>query len=330
MTNRRLHLATLVLAGFAGLFAMFPSAADAEIIDRIIARVNDKIITLHEVEKATTPYLLRNGMDPAVLENETRREKIHRRVLDELINRQLLIAEARKMNLSVTDAQVDRWLAFTRSKQNMSKEQFQSLIREYGMTYEEYRETVRQNLLKVRFTKVKLGRQVSVSDSEVDEMYRERFGPAGATEKHVKVRHILFQPESDKQAKQADARKQAQKVLTELEEGADFKELAKKHSDGPSADKGGLLGTFSKGELNPAFEEVAFELGEGEHSGVVKSKYGFHIIRVDSITENASADVQKRKRMIRQRLQQKKMQEQLEVYVEKLRDKAFVDTNWDE
>lgn len=313
----------LVVAIVAGLAA--PAVADAEIIDRILARVNDEIITKYEVEQATTPYLLQRGMQPTVLEDPERRREIHREVLQELVDRKLILVEARKIDLSVSEEHIDRWLAMARERQNMSEEQFKGLVEQYGMSYQDYRDTVRQNLLKQRLVKVKLGRQISVSDSEVEERYREQFGPVGDTVKHVAVRHILFQPASDSDEDLAAAREEAQKILESLEGGADFRELAREHSDGPSADKGGFLGTFSRGDLNPTLEEVAFELDEGEHSGLVQSEYGFHIVRVDEVSERAGGDVAERKQMLRQRIQQEKMQDQLERYVDKLRRKAFVD-----
>ena len=324
MTHRITRRGALVAAAAAVLVAL-PLAASAELIDRIVAQVNDRIITKYEVEKETTPYLLRNGMQPTVLQDPERREEIHADVLETMIDRHLILEEARKMDLSVNDQQVDRWLAFTRSKQNMSEQQFRQMIQRYGMSYEAYRETVRQNLLKVRFVRVKLGRKVSIPDSEVEKRYEERYGPIGATEKHRTVRHILFRPDSEKPAARRAAKRRASKVLSKLEEGTEFQKLAKKHSDGPSAEKGGLLGTFSRGELNPAFQDVVIQLGAGEHSGVVETKYGFHILRVDKVTEKESTNVQKRKKKIRQRLREKKMQTQLDSYVESLRDKAFID-----
>lgn len=317
-------MATLLLAGL-----LWPAIGSAEIIDRIVARINDEIITQYELEKATTPFLLQRGMDPSALENPERRREIYGKVLEELINRKLIVDEAEKRNLSISDEQVDQWLAFTRNKQNMSKEQFQQVIQRYGMTYDEYRETVRQNLLKIRLVKVKLGRQVSVSDEEVEEIYRARFGPSGETERHVTIRHILFQPASDEPADAQKAKAEAEKVLAELEGGTSFEALAKEHSDGPSAKKGGFLGTFARGELNPAYEEVAFQLDEGENSGVVKTKFGFHIIRVDDVTEKAGTGSSERKKQIRQQLRQQKMQGQVDSWTEKLRNKAFVDIKVD-
>ncbi|MFB6352069.1 MAG: peptidylprolyl isomerase, partial [Bradymonadaceae bacterium] len=219
----------------------------------------------------------------------------------------------------------DQWMAMTRKHQGMSEQKFRAMIEQYGMSYADYRETIRQNLLKMRFVKTKLGSKVSISDDAILEKYREQYGPVGATEREVKVRQILVQPDGSNVEDLNAARAEAKKLVEKLDNGADFKKLAKKHSDGPSAKKGGLLGTFVRGELNPSFSDVVFNLEEGQHSGVVETKHGFHVLMVDEATERASQNVEKRKKRIRQKLRQKKLQQQLDGYVKKLRKKAFID-----
>ncbi len=302
----------------------------AEIVDQVVARVNDGVVTEYDVKKATTPFLVQRGMNPSVMEDPQRRAEIHKKVLDNLIERKLIQAEAEAMNLTVPDQQVDQWLKMTRQRQQLSEQQFRSLLSRYGMSYDEYRETVRQNLLKIRLVKVKMGNQISVSQSEVDERYRERFGDEGTSSKAVVLRHILFKPEDDTEQARNSARSRAEKVLARLEQGeGSFKELAKEHSDGSSGERGGLLGTFQQGELNPAFEETAFNLEEGEHSGIVETDFGFHLLKVDEVNQVRNGNVKKKKQQIRQRLRQQKLQNQLDSYVKKLRRDAFVEVKSD-
>ncbi|MFW5876969.1 MAG: peptidylprolyl isomerase [Myxococcota bacterium] len=101
----------------------------------------------------------------------------------------------------------------------------------------------------------------------------------------VAARHILIQYEGSTRAKpdvsrtKEEAREEAERILAEAEKpDADFQELAREHSDGPSGPKGGDLGTFRRGQMAPPFEEAAFELEPGELSGVVETDFGFHII----------------------------------------------------
>lgn len=304
------------------------SGASAEILDRIVAKVNSEVVTLHDVRQAAVPYVLQQGMSPAVLQDEQRRPELYKKVLEDLVDRKLLLQEAAKLELEIKDSELDQWLAFTRQQQGMSEEQFQAMIAQYGMRPEGYREMVRQNLLKIRMIKIKVGSQVNVTQDEVDELYRKRFGDAGGTEKFVTVSHILFRPENDSPAAKAAAKKRAAKAKKKLAEGASFDEVAKESSEGPTAEKGGFLGSFRTGELDPEFEKVAFNMKAGQTSGIVETKFGYHIIKVDKVEKRESPDIDERKDQLRGEIQQRKMEGLLDQYIQTLRTRAFVDIRY--
>lgn len=129
------------------------------------------------------------------------------------------------------------------------------------------------------------------------------------TSPEIKASHILFKldPKADK-AKEEDVRKKAEEILKKARAGEDFSELAKKYSEGPSAKNGGDLDYFTRDSMVPEFSKVAFSLKKiGEISDLVRTKYGFHIIKLISIRDFKSAD--------KRRLQnQVKAQKQKEIY----------------
>jgi peptidyl-prolyl cis-trans isomerase SurA len=323
---RAMALAAALGAPLGGAWVVVDArAAEAKIVDRIVARINDEIVTFYDLRQATRPYLIQRGMTPAVLQDKERARAIYRKVLDEKIDNQLLLQEARKLELEVSERDIDRWLAFTRRQQGLSAEQFQKLVTQYGMTFEEYRDFVRDNLLRLRFVQLKVGSKVSVSKSELESAYRERYGSKPARDKFITVSHILIQEETD----DADARKKAlariKKVEQKLAKGADFAELAEKFSEGPSRASEGKLGKFKRGQLDPQFEEVAFELEEGDVSGIVRTKFGYHLIKVHDVSFQTTQQAQERLQKLRVELRQKGAERQLESYLETLRTRAFVD-----
>lgn len=320
-------LACLLTASFVSLAG--PSRADAAVVDRIVARINDEIVTYYELKQAATPFLLQNGMDPSVLDDPAQRQEIYKKVLDDLVDRQLLLQEAKKLDLSVSDEQVDQWLAYTRQQQNLSEEQFRQMISRYGMTYGAYREMIRQNLLKIRLVKVKVGSQVKVSDEEVEQAYRKRFGQGGGKTKQIEVSHILIRPEADTAEAVAKARAKAEEARQKIANGADFATVAQEYSEGPSADQGGFLGTFTQGDLDPDFEKVAFQLDKGEVSQVVRTKFGFHVIKVSGVEYTADDNVEERKAKLRAELQQKAVERQLQAYLQNLRAQSFVQVDFE-
>ncbi|QDG51935.1 hypothetical protein FIV42_14665 [Persicimonas caeni] len=325
--TRILLIAACLSAGGLATVAT-PATADAEIIDRIVARINNDIVTFYELKQAATPFMLQNGIDPSALENPQQREQIYDKVLDDLVERKLLLQEADKLDLSVSDEQVDQWLAYTRQQQQMSEEQFRQMISQYGMSYDAYREMIRQNLLKLRLVKVKVGSQVSVSDEEVDALYKKRFGNSGAQSKYIEVRHILVRPENDSAQALEKARKQAIEAQKAVQNGTDFGEAAKKYSQGPSAEQGGYLGTFSQGDLDPDFEKAAFALDKGELSDVVRTQFGFHVIKVEDVEYREDGAAEERKAQLRAELQQKAVERQLQAYLQNLRARSLVQVRY--
>ena len=305
-----------------------PVLAHAEIIDRIVARVNDDVVTLYDVRQAAIPYVLQQGMNPAVLRQSGERARLYKDVLEDLIDRKLLVQEASKLALEIKDDELDQWLVYTRQQQNLTEEQFSQMIEQYGMRYSAYREMVRQNLLKIRMIKIKVGSQVNVSQSEVDQLYRERFGADGDVEKFVTVSHILFTPENESDAAHAAARNRAVAAKKRLAAGEEFAAVARETSEGPTAPKGGFLGSFRRGELAPEFEKVAFQLPVGEVSGLVRTQFGYHIILVSAVDEREAVDVEDRKNMIYGELQQKAMERLLDQYLQTLRTRSFVDVRY--
>lgn len=324
----RIALAAVCLSAGGAAVTLAAPSADAAVVDRIVARINDQIVTYYELKQAATPFMLQNGMDPAVLEQPEKRQEIYKEVLDELVDRELLLQEAAKLDLSISDDQVDQWLAYTRQQQNLSEEQFRQQISQYGMSYDSYREMIRQNLLKLRIVKLKIGSQVSISDEEVEQAYRERFGDSAGQSKYIEVSHILIRPDSNDSAAVAQARAKAEEALQQVRGGSDFDAVASNYSEGPSSEQGGYLGTFSRGDLDPDFEAVAFELDAGEVSPVVRTKFGFHVIKVSDVEFRADANASERKEQLRAELQNQAVERQLQSYLQRLRAQSFVDVKY--
>lgn len=324
MTRRTQFLAAMLA------FAVWltPGTGEAEIIDRIVARVNNDVLTLHDVRQAAIPFVLQEGMDPAVLDDASRRGQLHRDVLKDLIDRNLLVQEATKLELQISDAELNQYIMFTYQQQGLTEDQFKEQIESYGMRYPAYRDMVRQNLLKIRMIRVKVGSQVNVTEADVDQVFRERYGTDPGAERYVTVSHMLFPPTTNTPEAHAEARERADAAMERLNAGEAFEDVAKTSNDGPTAAKGGFLGTFRRGELDGEFEAVAFAMSAGEVSEVVQTKFGYHIILVSNVEERATDENDQRRAMIFEELQQRAMQTLLDQYLKTLRSRAFVDVRY--
>lgn len=196
--------------------------------------------------------------------------------------------------------------------------------------YEEHPEEFERPLQrKVRFvtlTPQLFTTAVTVSDREIERYYEEnRF--RWETPEQVEASHVLFEigPDDDVE----EVREEAEQVLEQIRAGADFAEMAREHSDDTSAEDGGDLGLFGRGQMVPEFEEAAFAMSEGEVSDLVRSQYGFHIIKVTGRQAPFVRSLEDVTEEIRGTLAQEKaralMEEAVDSAAEKLRAAGNVD-----
>ena len=183
-------------------------------------------------------------------------------VLSDLINEQLIRQAAKQAKVTVTQAEVEAEIDKLREQVGPS---FDSMLAQYGMTVDDLRKNMDLNLLVFKIST----KDITVGDDALMAFFEENKSDYDQPEM-VKASHILV--ESEEKAKE---------IQTKLAEGADFAELARDESSDPmSAAEGGDLGFFARGRMVPEFEKAAFAMSAGQTSGIVKSEYGYHIIRV--------------------------------------------------
>ncbi len=154
-----------------------------------------------------------------------------------------------------------------------------------------------------------------VNDADIEKYYKDH-PDKYSTRERIKASHILV-----------DSEQQADDILKQLRKGGDFEALAKKHSKCPSASRGGDLGWVGEGKMDPAFEKAAFALKKGEVSGIVKSSFGYHIIRLDDRKESSARSLDQAKKSIERILQREKIQKDVEGLKESIRKAAKVSVN---
>ncbi len=198
----------------------------------------------------------------------------------------------------VTDQEIQDFYTYTKERVRISFVRFSSTDFESSVKvddsamaayFEEHKEDYRiPDKIKISYILVDPDRfkdEVSVSNQQVTDYYEENI-EIYKEKKKVKARHILFKLEqnaSEEDEKKVKAR--AQEVLEKARKGEDFATLAKTYSEGPTKEKGGDLGTFTQGQMVKPFEEAAFKMKEGEVSDLVKTSFGYHIIKVEDVKE---------------------------------------------
>jgi len=305
-----------------------PTAQGREVADRVVAIIEDEIVTERELATKVQPFLgqLDDIKDPA--KKEQRKKEIYRQVLDIEIGEKMVSKEIEKNKdkLGVTEQDIDRAVDERMKYNNMTREQLQAALYGQGMTWAEYRKKLKELLERTRLIQYRVQGKVQVKDTDVKRRCEERSRLSAGTSQ-VCVSHILVAvPQGASPADVEKKRVEAGRLQSELQNGADFAAYAFKYSDYKAAPDG-KLGCISRGEMEKPFEDAAFTLKVGQLSPVVRTSFGFHIIKVyDRVAATSgSCDQDSVLTPIRNELYEEEMERQMNAFIGELRSKAFVE-----
>lgn len=299
------------------------SLTHAIIIDRIMAKVNDEIITLSQVQEEGYPLLAKLQTEFSGEELRARQQLVEQQVLERIIDRILQVQQARKRGLTVSAQEVDAALQDIIRQNNLTEEEFKRILAEEDIDYLEYRTHIEEQLLVSRLLNIEVRSKIRVDLKEIEEYYQRHRNQYGG-EMQFRVRHILFLTNGSNGTMEK-ARENAQIVLEKLRNGEDFVTLARLYSQDPSASSGGDLGFLKQGEMLPAFEEALKRLEVGEISEPIQTKYGFHIIRLEEKRGGEQKPLEAVRAEIENLLINQKMQRRYEEWMKELRDAAYIE-----
>lgn len=288
------------------------------------ARVNGVEISEPMLQKTFERTLEERGIDAGKIESRERYEELRLEVLDVLIDQELLWQEAKEREIIAKDEEVEMAIA-TVTRGLPIEEAFAAILKEGGFTEESYREFMRAQISVSRLIETEIAPGISVSDGEVHDYYAENPG-LFTRPVEIRARHIMVKAEVGAGgAARKEAKGKIEGILEEAKGGADFEELARIHSEGHSGPRGGDLGFFSRGKMAGPIEEAAFAMRPGEISGVVETRFGYHIIKVE---ERRGGDIVPEEEVgekIRSNLTRRKIREAVQKRVKELWEKATVE-----
>ena len=267
-----------LLFGFF-LFLCGPISLSEAVVDRVVAVVNQEIITLSEVEKWIDP-LRQEIVTEDRLEKRERTETLYRQVLERLIEEKLIDQEVKKSGVKIPSKEIDAALEEIKRRNAATEEDFQKALAIEGLTLETYKKQIEKGLQRQKVISWSVKVESKPEEKDLREFYQKNVDRYRMNETY-RASHILFIiPKGAIPEEIPEIRKKAQSVLDKIKRGADFGEMALLYSQDASAKNGGDLGYFKKGELFPAFEKEALRLKVGEVSGLLRTEFGFHIIKL--------------------------------------------------
>ena len=248
-----------------------------------------------------------------------------RDILNQIVDYHLMAQESRALKLQVSDAEVAARMAQVR-QQFPSEDAYKQALAAQGLSVDQLQKQAKMSLEVQKLVETEVTPKVSVPDADVNAFYQQNLDKFKQGET-VHAAHILIGvPQQATPAQKQQAKAAAEKILKALRAGGDFAKLAKENSQDPgSAPNGGDLGFFPRGQMDPAFEKVAFSLKPGTISGVVETQFGYHIIKVIERKPPHTTALTEVSARIKDYLTQQQREQKLEEYVKQARAKAKID-----
>ncbi len=286
----------------------------------VLARVNGESVMKVDFDRLIKNMELRaNQPIPA-----ERRDELYRKALDELVTYTVLSQETRARKVNVTDAEVDSSIQQMRA-QFPTEDAFKKALEARGMTLDKLKADTRIDISINKMVEAEVSTQPPPADAEVRDFY-DKNPDKFKQDETVRASHILFRvDENADAAAKKKAMDEAQSVLKQARGGADFAELAKKHSADGSAQQGGDLNFFTKGQMVPAFDQAAFAMKPGEISDIVTTQFGYHIIKVTDRRPASSVPFDQVSGRIKEFLTEQQKQQKADVFIQSLKQKAKIE-----
>ncbi len=295
---------------------ILPVLSKAEIINRVLAEVNDDVITQDDLNKFFLPLKIQLE---AQYEGDNLNERLSQAkedLLKKMIEDKLLLQEAEEIGLAVSDEEVAQRLDYIK-RDFSSEEDFIEKLEKSNMDIEDLKQRYKEQILIDKLINVKVKSKVKVTPKEVTEYYNEHKEDF-KKKPEVEVRQI-FIPKEDEEALEKI------KMIKSLLNGENqFKDVASKFSQGPNADEGGLIGLVSKGALIPEIDGVVFNLDAGEISDIVTTSLGYHIFKVDRKLSSSDSDPMEVRGKVRNIIFKNKAHLAFQEYLDNLRKKSYV------
>lgn len=305
--------------------------ASAEIksadVGKVVVTVNGTKITEGQVDEVLAPRM--QQMASRVPENmqPQYRQQIRKQIINNLIIEELLAEKEKENKIDVNQAELDAMINKLAANQNLTLDEFKSLLKAYGTTFAEYQQNVQKKLMFDKLMNAQFAEKLPApTDEQLKAYYNENIQQFQKPEA-IHAEHILCAPAKDandpnKALEQAKAK--AEDILKKIKAGGSFEELAKQYSDCPSSKQGGDLGVQVKGSLVPDFEKAAYALKPGEISDVVQTQFGYHIIKLVAHFEPNTVKFEEAKDDIKQSINGKEKEKIVMDYIQKIQSAATV------
>jgi len=314
------YLLLLASLGALAIAATPATPAHADMIERVVAVVNDKAVFLSDLRRRAAPFLETIATQVPKPQRKEQIARLYDKLLGQLVEDELIAQSARKMAVSISRLEIDQAIGNVRSQNGMSDEQFWTAVESQGFTKKGYRQDVRKQLLRLKVINQRVRARVHIGEEQIREAYAERLRRTRRHQRfHAAHVFIGLQPEASA-TEVAQALSDAQRIhagLTAKEFDTQMEKLG-----------GGDLGWLDQGDLPAELEEALLGLDVGEISQPVRGPSGVHVfmLRERQAGKTEVPPFDQAKAALHQQLMGKALQKQETLFLNDLRREAVVDT----
>jgi peptidyl-prolyl cis-trans isomerase SurA len=300
---------------------------EGKVVEEIVARVNNEIITTSELQKARTAAAedaqqeCSGRCTPDQLQVAV--EDRQKFALRDLIDQSLLAQRGKDMSINV-EGDVVKQLDTIRIQNKLeSMEKLEAAVTKEGLNWDDFKSNIRNKLLTQEVIRREVGSHINIGRDDAMKYY-EAHKKEFVMPEQVALRAIEISTDGKNEADLADLKKKAEGLLQRIKDGEDFATLAKRFSDGSTAQQGGYLGTYKRGELAKQLEDQVFGMKKNQLTDVIETKQGFLILQVLERFEEGEQPFEKVENKIMDQLYSERMEPALREYLKTLREQSYV------
>ncbi len=315
----------LIQGILAGALLLTAVNGHAELVDRILAIVNEDIILLSDVDQAMAP--LREKLKQAGYSDAQQRLYLtdqQRPMLQKMIDEKLTEQQAKRLNLSVSEEDVDKAIERFRAINKMSNDDLVRMLKMEGLTKETFRSQIKEQLLQTKIVNREVKSKIVITNVEIQQYYdahQQQY--TGVTKYHL--RHILMKPATQAAEERERVRQEMQRLHERLEAGESFASLAKVYSQAATAEGGGDLGAFESRMLAAPIRDALAGLKAGQFTSVIDTEQGYQIFFVEELLQTGGKSLEEATPEIQEKLFAEEVEQKFKTWLQELRERAHIE-----
>ncbi len=311
---------------FCGIaVSLIAGAAEIEVVDRIVAIVNNDIVSLVDLEQMMKPYMgkIRSSKYPPEKRSELM-DKLREDVLNQLISQKLTDQESRRAGIVVSEKEVDNAVNRIKEENFYSDKELKAALGKEGLSIEDYRNRMREQIVRSRLVSMEVKSKVVITRDEIKAYYESHQEEYQGGKKY-RLRNIVLKiPSPDDQEGKAKIGKKMEMILAKLKKGEPFDKTARQYSEAPSAAEGGNLGEIDHDVLAPQLQETFKDMKSGQLTPVLDTDQGYQIFLIEEVIEGAGKSLEEASPEIEDKLFQEIVNKKFQSWLEDLRKRSHI------